>query len=99
MAASRAARRLKAEWTKLPACFFEVMTLGEIKVGQKFTFLPGPGDNNGHGGFRGSHWCFIKTYQKPGGTKYNPLIPNVLNISNGNESSFPDSMAAMPLLI
>ncbi len=39
---------------------FEPMTFGELKVGERFICMPVPGDNHGHGGFRGVHWIFIK---------------------------------------
>ncbi len=42
---------------------FEPLTFGELEKGDKFISLPLPGDNNGQGGFRGSHYIFTKTDQ------------------------------------
>lgn len=54
---------LKSDWTKMPGEFFEPLTFGEFKVGQKFISLPSPGDNDGHRGFRGAHYIFTKTHE------------------------------------
>ena len=59
--ASAYASRLKRKFAKMPAEFFETLTFGELKIGQKFISLPLPGDNSGHGGFLGAHHIFTKT--------------------------------------
>ena len=58
--ASRAARGLKSKWSKMSAECFETLTFGELRVGDKFIGLPWPGDNSGHGGFRGRSLLFVK---------------------------------------
>lgn len=58
-----AGSQLKSDWVKMPGEFFEPLTFGELKIGQKFICLPLPGDNSGHGGFRGAHYIFTKTHK------------------------------------
>src|SRR3989344_4474225 len=60
---STAGSRLKSAWMKMPSKCFEPLTFGELKVGQKFIALPLPGDNHGHGGFKGAHYIFTKTHE------------------------------------
>jgi len=36
------------------------LTFGELKVGDKFIAFPLPGDDSGHGGFKGTHHIFMK---------------------------------------
>ena len=39
----------------------EKLTFSQLSVGQKFIFFSSPGDNEGHGGFKGAHNVFEKT--------------------------------------
>ncbi|KKR10350.1 MAG: hypothetical protein UT37_C0003G0049 [Parcubacteria group bacterium GW2011_GWA2_39_18] len=55
---------LKTKWMKMPAEYFEALTFGELRIGQKFICLPTPGDNHGHGGFKKAHYIFTKTHQR-----------------------------------
>lgn len=64
MRATKSAVRLKNSWMEMPVTCFETMTFGELKVGQKFIWLPEPGDNSGHGGLRGKHYIFTKTHMR-----------------------------------
>lgn len=52
---------LKARYVEMPDAFFESLRFGELKIGQKFIFLPFPGDNAGHKGFKVAHRIFTKT--------------------------------------
>ena len=96
--ASENASRLKADWTEMPAECFETLTFGELKVGQKFIVLPLPGDNSGHGGFRGTHYIFTKTKQSidrvKSARRYGVLLdlPGTAVDSRGIASNFPDLM-------
>jgi len=38
----------------------EKLTFGDLKEGDKFIGFPLEGDNDGHGGFKGTHWIFEK---------------------------------------
>lgn len=58
-----AGSRLKANWMEMPGVWFEPLTFGELKIGQKFICFPLPGDNHGHGGFRGANYIFTKTHE------------------------------------
>lgn len=60
---SRAASGLKKEWMEMPVEWFEPLTFGELAVGEKFIILPSPGDEDGHGGFRGAYLIFTKSEQ------------------------------------
>lgn len=51
---------IKQDWMRMPSDFFAPMTFGELKVGDKFISMPMPGDNAGHGGFRGPHYIYEK---------------------------------------
>lgn len=60
---STAGSQLKSDWMEMPGECFEPLTFGGVKVGQKFICLPLPGDNHGHGGFKGAHYIFTKTHE------------------------------------
>ncbi len=62
--ATKEASRLKAEWTDMPDEWFQPLTFGELRIGEKFISLPFPGDNYGYGGFRGTFFIFTKTEAK-----------------------------------
>lgn len=82
---------VKAAWMAMPDACFEVLTFGELGLGQKFISLPRPGDNSGHGGFRGSHYLFIKTMQKAN-REYGTPHGSATNVQRGVSSDLPDSM-------
>lgn len=87
---------LKAKWVEMPSECFEPLTFGELKIGQEFICLPCPGDNSGHGGFRGAHYIFTKTHEvftkAAPGLPYS--IPNGRAMNNHSQipSDFPLSM-------
>lgn len=62
----------------------EYLTYGELEVGDRFIALPKPGDDSGHGGFRGSHYIFMKIE----GAEVNRAVRQ----KNGVVSNMPDSM-------
>jgi hypothetical protein len=43
---------------------YDTLDFGELAVGDKFIFFPQPGDNSGHGGFRGAHYICEKLTNK-----------------------------------
>ncbi len=49
----------------------------ELKRGDKFILFPVDGDDDGHGGYRGSHFLFVKTGET-----------TAINIHTGAESTF-----------
>jgi hypothetical protein len=53
-------KMLKKSWSEMPASHFEPLLYGELEEGDKFIALPEPGDNEGHGGFRGAYNVFTK---------------------------------------
>ncbi|MDP3999174.1 MAG: hypothetical protein Q8P76_01100 [bacterium] len=59
---SKAAKDLKKRIVQESAACFEPMTFGELKVYEKFICFPLPGDNSGHGGFRGISRIFTKAH-------------------------------------
>lgn len=38
----------------------EKLTFEDLKIGDRFIAFPLPGDNSGHGGYKGAHWIFMK---------------------------------------
>ncbi len=76
--ASEKALGLKAKWMEMPEEFFETLSFWELEVEQRFISLPQPGDNTGHGGFRGAGCIFTKTHQR---IKAAPGLP--LGIATG----------------
>lgn len=93
--ASKAAKDLKKIFVKEPADCFEPPTFGELRVYDKFICFPLPGDNSGHGGFRGMFRIFTKAH--PLGTIEMLTSPNNGRAENskGVSSYFPDSMLVL----
>jgi len=95
--ASKLAQQIKQKMTKAPDRHFEPLTFGELKDGEQFIGLPMPGDNKGHGGFRGAFIGFTK--KRCGGpqSKRDSELEIAINRSNavtdgGICGHFPDSM-------
>ena len=84
---------------KMPDQFFVALTFGQLKVNQCFIFLPKPGDNHGHGGFKGSSYIFKKTQKTVAKTETGIpyFIPHgqALNIRRNITSDFPKSMLVL----
>lgn len=72
---------------ELPEVFFETLSFGELKVGERFISMPLPGDNSGHGGFRGSSWLFKKTDDV-----------TAMNVSQRVPSGFPSTMHVLRVI-
>ena len=53
-------KELKKDWMKMPVECFETLTFGDLEPGDMFITLPMPGDNGGHGGFKGGAYIFKK---------------------------------------
>jgi len=100
--ASDSAVRLKESWAAMPAEFFEPLTFGELEKYDRFICLPSPGDNHGHGGFRGTEYVFVKTEQIV--TEAAPGLPygiphgGARNFFRGVPSDFPHSMFVIRIL-
>lgn len=96
--ASRAARELKKEWVEMSAECFEPLTFRDLKVGEKFIYLPSPGDNHGHGGLRSGSYVF----QKIEPAKYRPswATPQGLAIKclNGSSSYIMDGVLVLRVI-
>jgi hypothetical protein len=93
--------RRKREWLEAPASHFETDCFGELAIGDRFIFQPIPGDNDGHGGFKGTHSIFTKTVMDvthtESGLPYGiPLGMATVN-NNGREvhDDFPHSMSVI----
>lgn len=93
--------RTKREWLGMSDACFETLTFGELQVGQRFISLPIPGDNHGHGGFKGPHFVFTKT--KDVVTEAAPGMPYsiphgvAMNDHRGITSDLPHSMPVVLL--
>jgi hypothetical protein len=67
------------------------LTFGDLERGDKFIAFPTPGDNSGHGGYKGGYVLFFKW----------PLIEGGFcgkNFSHGTFSDFPDSMEVIKII-
>ncbi|MDO8571987.1 MAG: hypothetical protein Q7R79_04880 [bacterium] len=96
--ASELASRLKADWMELSDEYFEPLTFGELKIGEKFIIFPLPGDNIGHGGLRGGSWLFLKTAKE---TSRSPGISHggAINMSRGMSCDLPHGMLVLRVLL
>lgn len=74
---------------ELPDECFEIITFGDLRVGDKFIGLPFPGDNRGHGGFVGAHHIYVKIYPIE---RCNDNLDNAVRLKTGIVSGMPDSM-------
>ena len=87
---------LKKYFMEMPDECFRPLTFKELGVGDKFIAFPLPGDNSGHGGFRGSMNLFTKTeksriYYDTSKIKFG--VPTGVAIDyRGVESMLPHSM-------
>ncbi len=88
---------LKKKWMEMPSKSFEPMMFGELEDGALFISMPLPGDNSGHGGFRGPHFIFMKT---------NPLFSadmsqemNCVRVKDGNMSNMPDTAHVIEVIL
>lgn len=80
---------IKSDWMRMPDDHFEPLTFGELEINQKFIILPSPGDNIGHGGFRGAYQLFVKTAQS---SVHYPRAFTAKNIKNNFEIAFSSKM-------
>lgn len=88
----------KSDWIKMPEEYFETLSFGELKVGQRFIFFPSPGDNHGHGGFKGAHYIFVKTdidAQSSPGVPFGIPTGRAINCNNGHPSYCPHTMSVI----
>jgi len=71
------------------------LTVGDLSVGDKFIVFPEPGDNEGHGGYKGTHWIFQKVVAIKGknAVRLTPPPPGV-----ENWASLPDTMPVIKVL-
>lgn len=67
----------------------EYLTFGELELEDQFIFLPRPGDNHGHGGFKKPHFIFTKTAANKDG--------NAIRAKDGLPSHMPDAMPIIKL--
>jgi len=88
MAESELAKKLREYFTDQPAESFEPLTFRELEIGDMYIALPLPGDNEGHGGFKGAHYIF----RKIGPVQRGINLPtyNAERINDKQLSSFPD---------
>jgi hypothetical protein len=80
-------KSIKTSWMKLPASAFETLTFGELELGDKFICFPAPGDNDGHGGFRGVHHIYTKTHQFVANNGGKNALPYHEDYPNGRAKS------------
>jgi hypothetical protein len=85
------AKRLKEKFMNNPDEFYEALTFGDLKIGDKYISLPVPGDNHGHGGFKGAHYIHEKI--KSVKAKIIPSLPNnSICLENRIFSHMPDGL-------
>ena len=71
-------------------------TFGELEISQKFITMPIPGDNNGHGGFKGIHYIFEKVTKLVKDNNYSTPHGRAVNRKTGAVSDLPHSL---PIII
>ncbi len=99
---SQAAKNLKKSFSEASEEEFEALTFGDLKVGESFIGFPLPGDNSGHGGFKGTSRIFLKTTEKveeaKPGMPYSKEVPHggatTIN-KKSEEDHFPHSMVVL----
>ena len=68
------------------------LTFGELKQGDKFIAFPLPGDDSGHGGYKGGHVLFYKWPTDVEG------VYVAKNFTHGTFSSIPDTMHVIKIV-
>lgn len=63
------------------------LTFGDLAIGDRFIGFPLPGDDSGHGGYKGTHWIYQKISKRKG---LQDLVKD-----NTVVSSFPDTMLVL----
>ena len=76
---------------------YDVLSFGELEIGDKFISLPLPGDNNGHGGFKGEHYIFEKIKDEYRIDNLH-LIDNAKKISRNILSHCPKGMPVIKIV-
>lgn len=87
---ARNKRLVKEGRASLSSEMFDTLTFGELKEGDKFISFPLPGDNNGHGGFKGSAYIFQKLRMSKGSHGENSV-----RLIDGAPSQMPDNMRVL----
>ena len=97
--ASAAACTLRKSFVDESDEAFEPLTFGELAVGEHFIWFPSPGDNTGHGGFRGTSWVFEKTddnlAEAAPGIPYGIPHGGAVSIAHQTPSDLPHSAAVI----
>jgi hypothetical protein len=88
-------KKLKEEYISFPEEFYKPLTFKELNEGDKYISLPVPGDNEGHGGFRGTHNIFGKI--KPIKNNFG-VYENAVRLNDGILSSHPDDLYIIKVL-
>lgn len=92
MAATRLAKSIMEQFAGMSAECYLPLTFGELEIGDRYIGIPLPGDNSGHGGFRGTYNVFKKIRRD-----FNPDRPNALRISDRVKTYNPAEMAVIKL--
>ena len=87
---------LKRELMWQPAESFELMTFGELKDDDMFISMPMPGDNSGHGGFRGPFFIFKKIEPLIGDTGQEV---NCVRLKDDTPSNVPDTANVIQVIL
>ena len=87
---ARNGRLVKKRWTSTVSEMFDKLTFRELKEGNRFISFPLPGDNRGHGGFRGTNYIFQKLSMSEGSHGENSV-----RLIDGTLSRMPDGMLVL----
>lgn len=77
--------RLRNLWVKATPSQCEPLTFGDLRRGEKFIYMPMPGDNDGHDGLLGGAWIFEKIGPVT-------LCGNAIRLFDGIVFDFSDDM-------
>lgn len=95
---TKQAEQLKKTFDEASVENFETLTFGDLKEGDQFICFPLPGDNNGHGGFKGSTFVFTKESMDAIDPSSSVLSGYGIRNSDKSKSSMPFSMAVLRVL-
>jgi hypothetical protein len=90
MAGGNVAGRLREDLEGLPRSNFDVLTFGDLELGQRYIGFPRAGDNEGHGGFKGGAYIYVKISEKY-------RSDDGSNVVDNSRRCFDDVLTSTPL--
>lgn len=70
----------------------------DLEIGDMFIFMPGPGDDSGHGGLKGAHRIFVKIEGVPDKLYHYGERDNAKRLTDGVPSTMTPGMHVIKVL-